>query len=58
MPTYTFENEETGEVRDVTMTYEEMKKGYRGESGDENGWVRTLSAPAIKTETGNHFGGR
>lgn len=49
MPTYTLENKDTGEQKDVLMSYDELEQHLV----DNLDWFRVIKAPALVTHTGN-----
>lgn len=49
MPTYTLENKDTGEQKDVLMSYDELQQHLI----DNLDWFRVIKAPALVTQTGN-----
>lgn len=49
MPKYTLEHKDTGEQKDVLMSYDELQQ-YLIDNLD---WFRVITAPALVTQTGN-----
>ena len=43
---YTFENAETGEIREVEMSMKNYQP-YKGEDGTENNWQRVYEVPQV-----------
>lgn len=49
---YTFENTDTGEIREVVMKMKDYKP-YKGENGDENCWRRIYELPQVNMGVSN-----
>lgn len=49
MPTYTLEHKDTGEQKDVLMSYDELEQHLM----DNLDWFKVITAPNLVTHTGN-----